>query len=67
MSDTLRPSMTGFIRDCDGTFGLDPSEQDLVCCGVEPACDIVDGLVHGTARLACDRAVYPHEPLLLGK
>ena len=40
------------IRDSDGTFGLDPSEQDLVCCGIESLRNLVDWPVHGTARLA---------------
>lgn len=67
MDDTSGNPMTwikmGSIRDYDGTFGLGPSEQDLVCRSVEPACDLVDRLVHGTAWLACDRAVRrrPHQ------
>ena len=42
------------IRDCDGTFGFDPSEQDLVCCSIKSLRDLVDGFVHGTAWLVRD-------------
>lgn len=45
------------IRDCDGTFGLDPSKQYLVRRGVQPLRDLINWLVYGTTRLARDRAV----------
>lgn len=45
-----------YIRDGNGTLGFDPSEQDLVCCGIEPLRNLVDWPVHGTARLVRDWA-----------
>jgi hypothetical protein len=45
------------IRDCNGAFGLDPSKQYLVRRGVQPFRDLINWLVHGTTRLARDRAV----------
>lgn len=47
----------GVVRDCDGAFGLDPSEQDLICCSVKPLRDLVDGFVHGATWLVRDRAI----------
>ena len=45
------------IRDCDGTFSLNPRQQDLVGSGVEPLCDLVNRFVYGPTRLARDRSV----------
>lgn len=51
------------IRDYNGTFGLDPGKQDLICRSIQPAGDLIDWLVHMTARLARDRAVVWVSPL----
>jgi hypothetical protein len=45
------------IRDCDGTFGLNPRQQDLVGSGVEPPSDLVNRFVDRPTRLARDRSV----------